>query len=176
MQLLLELIAGRYGRFLLLRMVIFTLTVTIFRVGWNLVLLRLCQSMVIAIDPAVEFKSRNKIEVLNTIVLSDGENTDSFNVVDIMSMVTFNRFKTTPPSNLVLKMVTLSLSQPDSSFYRGWGSISRGISLMGVMELFKSVTEFPIDSLVPLTAKKQEVKNNWHDMTGIRDHWIPMRV
>ena len=136
----------------------------------------LAQSMVIAIDVAKEFKSRNKVEVLNTIVLSDGENTDSFNVVDINvdGNVTFNRFRTTP-NKLVLKdgYTSVVVTEPDSSFYRGWGSISRGISLKGVMELFKSVTESRMIHLFLCGKSKREVKNNWHDMTGTRDHWIP---
>ena len=130
----------------------------------------------IAIDVAKEFKSRNKVEVLNTIVLSDGENTDSFNVVDINvdGNVTFNRFRTTP-NKLVLKdgYTSVVVTEPDSSFYRGWGSISRGISLKGVMELFKSVTESRMIHLFLCGKSKREVKNNWHDMTGIRDHWTP---
>ena len=128
------------------------------------------------IDVNKEFKSRNKVEVLNTIVLSDGENTDSFNVVDINvdGNVTFNRFRTTP-NKLVLKdgYTSVVVTEPDSSFYRGWGSISRGISLKGVMELFKSVTESRMIHLFLCGKSKREVKNNWHDMTGIRDHWTP---
>ena len=61
---------------------IFTLTVTSCRVAWNLVLLRSLSPMLCAIDPAVDFKTRNKIEALNTIVLTDGANTDEFQVVD----------------------------------------------------------------------------------------------
>jgi len=136
----------------------------------------LAQSMVIAIDVAKEFKVRNKVEVLNTIVLSDGENTDNFDIVDVSvdGYVTMTRYQTTP-TKLVMKdgYTSVVVTEPTSSFYRGWGSISRGICLKGIMELFKSATESRMIHLFLCGKSKREVKNNWHDMTGVQDHWTP---
>ena len=128
----------------------------------------LAQSMLCAIDPAVDFKTRNKIEVLNTIVLTDGGNTDEFQVVDCDVYGEAKGFKnySRSPSKLVVKYGLTSVTNKHDSRYSSWGRIGREISMMSANAVFKSVTGSRLVHLFLTGKNKSAARDAWGFVSG----------
>lgn len=129
----------------------------------------LAQSMLCAIDPAIDFKTRNKIEVLNTIVLTDGGNTDEFQVVDCDIDGQPSGFKNyyRSPAKLVVKYGLTSVTVKHDNRYAGWGRVGREISMKSANAIFKSVTGSRMVHLFLTHKNKSAARDAWSFVSGI---------
>lgn len=136
----------------------------------------LAAAMVIATDVAKEFKDRNRIEVMNTIVLSDGGNTDEYDVFGRPPQDDEDRrwgsFQQVTANKLILKRGTTSVvvRQP-SAVYGSRFRLSREISLLAGIAMFKKITGSRMVNFWICSKKKSDVKNAWHWVTLRQMHW-----
>jgi hypothetical protein len=133
----------------------------------------LAQSMLCAIDPAVDFKIRNKIEVLNTIVLTDGGNTDEFQVVETDIYGEHRGFKHygRSPTKLVLKYGITSVTTKHEVRYSNWGRVGREISMRSANAIFKTVTGSRLVHLFLTTKGRAAARDAWSFVSGQNAHW-----
>ena len=133
----------------------------------------LAAAMMIATDVAKEFKDRNRIEVMNTIVLSDGGNTDEYEVYgDNERDDSWRNFKSVSANKLILKRGTTSVvvRQP-SAIYSSRYKLGREISLLSAIAMYKKVTGSRMVNFWITSKKKSDVKNAWHWVTLSKFDW-----
>ena len=136
----------------------------------------LAAAMVIATDVAKEFKDRNRVEVLNTIVLSDGGNTDEYEVFNAPAKDDEDRhwgcFRQVMATKLILKRGTTSVmvKQP-KAVYQTRYRLGREISLLAGIAMFKKITGSRMVNFWICSKKKSDVKNAWHWVTLRQMHW-----
>ena len=117
-----------------------------------------------------EFKDRNRIEVMNTIVLSDGGNTDEYEVFNAPPKDDEDRqwgsLQQVTANKLILKRGTTSVvvRQP-SAVYGSRFRLGREISLLAGIAMFKKITGSRMVNFWICSKKKSDVKNAWHWVT-----------
>lgn len=133
----------------------------------------LAAAMVIATDVAKEFKDRNRVEVLNTIVLSDGGNTDEYEVYgDNIRDDGWRNHKSVFATKLILKRGTTSVvvKQP-KAVYQSRHRLGREISLLAGIAMFKKVTGSRMVNFWITSKKRGDVKNAYNWVTLNQYHW-----
>jgi len=125
----------------------------------------LAGAMIIATDLAKEFKDRNRVEVLNTIVLSDGGNTDEYEIWgDNIRDDGWRNRKSVFATKLILKRGTTSVvvKQP-AAVYQSRYRIGKEMSLLAGIAMFKKVTGSRMVNFWITSKKRGDVKNayNW---------------
>jgi hypothetical protein len=133
----------------------------------------LASAMMIAIDVAKEFKDRNRIEVMNTIVLSDGGNTDEYEIfADANDDSYWSEHKSVNATKLILKRGTTSVMvRHPKSVYRNQYRLGREISLLAGIAMFRKITGSRMVNFWICSKKKSEVKNAWNWVTLSEYTW-----
>ena len=128
----------------------------------------LASAIMIATDVAKEFKERNHIEVMNTIVLSDGGNTDEYLVCDNADESGWSKCKTVNATKLILKRGTTSVMvrHPKSVYQSKFRTaLSREVSLIAGLAMYKKITGSRMVNFWICSKKKSDARNAWQWVT-----------
>ena len=132
----------------------------------------LATAMLVGRDIANEFKQRNHLEVLNTIILTDGYNTDNIVVVeDCMELentdyaqVTFRHRAPREVSEMYIKEGAISTKHVISGLY-GTGNYGRGIGyqdyFLALLKHYQATTGSRMISFNIVPAKSSAVRDSY---------------